>query len=108
MAQQQPEPVGLGNILVVNLTQVSLEKLIRAKLEVLFRQQKSESLPVPGLYQIVLEQMEKPLLELALQATKGNQVKAAELLGLNRNTLKKKMDAYGLSKNTKNSVKRLS
>ncbi len=48
-------------------------------------------LPSAGLYGRVLREVEKPLIELALSATRGNQIKAAELLGLNRNTLRKKI-----------------
>ena len=48
-------------------------------------------LPPDGLYDRVLEQVERPLLVAALVATKGNQIKAAKLLGLNRNTLRKKI-----------------
>ncbi len=48
-------------------------------------------LPAAGLYDRVLREIEKPLIELSLSATAGNQIKAAELLGLNRNTLRKKI-----------------
>jgi two-component system, NtrC family, nitrogen regulation response regulator GlnG len=48
-------------------------------------------LPPPGLYHRVLRQLEHPLITAALTATRGNQIKAAELLGLNRNTLRKKI-----------------
>ena len=49
------------------------------------------SLPAAGLYQRVLREVERPLITLTLQATHGNQIKAAEVLGLNRNTLRKKI-----------------
>ncbi len=49
------------------------------------------SLPAPGLYQRVLKEIEKPLILQSLSATRGNQIKAAKLLGLNRNTLRKKI-----------------
>ncbi|MGQ0457621.1 MAG: nitrogen regulation protein NR(I) [Hyphomicrobium sp.] len=45
-------------------------------------------LPPPGLYDRVIREVEKPLLSAALAATRGNQIRAAELLGLNRNTLR--------------------
>ena len=49
------------------------------------------SLPARGLYDRVLREIERPLISLSLEATRGNQVRAAELLGLNRNTLRKKI-----------------
>ncbi len=55
-----------------------------------FRQFGGE-LPPPGLYHRVLRQMEYPLISAALAATRGNQLRTAELLGLNRNTLRKKI-----------------
>jgi two-component system, NtrC family, nitrogen regulation response regulator GlnG len=48
-------------------------------------------LPPPGLYHRILREIEYPLISAALAATRGNQIKAAELLGLNRNTLRKKV-----------------
>ena len=48
------------------------------------------------LYPMVLAEMEIPLLEKVLEYTRGNQTKAAELLGLNRGTLRKKLKQYGL------------
>ncbi len=52
--------------------------------------------PPPGLYDRVLEEMERPLIQLTLAATRGNQVRAAEVLGLNRNTLRKKIQDLGI------------
>jgi len=49
------------------------------------------ALPPPGLYERVLRELERPLITLTLAATRGNQVKAADILGLNRNTLRKKI-----------------
>jgi Fis family transcriptional regulator len=82
------------NLFVANLQSVSLEKLVRSKLEVLFSQQDLKDSDMKGLYSVVMEQVERPLIELALKAFRGNQVKAAQLLGINRNTLKKKMHVY--------------
>ncbi len=48
-------------------------------------------LPPPGLYQRILREVETPLIEIALEATGGNQAKCADLLGINRNTLRKKI-----------------
>ena len=51
----------------------------------------SDGLPPPGLYHRILRELEQPLISATLAATRGNQIKAAELLGLNRNTLRKKI-----------------
>ncbi|MBX6424706.1 MAG: nitrogen regulation protein NR(I) [Variibacter sp.] len=48
-------------------------------------------LPPPGLYHRILREVEQPLLSAALAATRGNQIRAADLLGVNRNTLRKKI-----------------
>ena len=55
-----------------------------------------DGLPRPGLYDRVLEQVERPLITMTLGATRGNQVRAAEILGLNRNTLRKKITDLGI------------
>lgn len=49
------------------------------------------ALPPPGLYGKILREVERPLISLCLQATGGNQLKTADLLGINRNTLRKKI-----------------
>lgn len=49
------------------------------------------SLPAAGLYDRILREIERPLIVATLGATRGNQIKAAHLLGLNRNTLRKKI-----------------
>jgi two-component system, NtrC family, nitrogen regulation response regulator GlnG len=51
----------------------------------------ADGLPPPGLYHRVLREVEYPLLTAALAATRGNQIRAADLLGVNRNTLRKKI-----------------
>ncbi len=48
------------------------------------------------LYQIVLDQVEAPLLQAVLEYSEGNQSRAAEILGLNRGTLRKTLKAHGL------------
>lgn len=51
-----------------------------------------------NMYELVLRQIEQPLFEAILEHTKGNQSRAAELLGLNRGTLRKKLRSYNLHK----------
>jgi two-component system nitrogen regulation response regulator GlnG len=55
-----------------------------------------DRLPPPGIYDRVLAEVERPLLSICLAATRGNQIRAAQLLGLNRNTLRKKIRDLGL------------
>jgi two-component system nitrogen regulation response regulator GlnG len=53
-------------------------------------------LPASGLYDRILQEIERPLLAVALDQCKGNQLRAAALLGLNRNTLRRKIRDLGL------------
>ena len=55
-----------------------------------------KDMPPPGLYRRVIRQVELPLITAALAATRGNQIRAAELLGLNRNTLREKIQALDI------------
>ena len=49
-----------------------------------------------GLYELIVEQVERPLLTVVLEQTRGNQTRCAQILGLNRGTLRKKLKAYDL------------
>jgi two-component system nitrogen regulation response regulator GlnG len=55
-----------------------------------------ERLPPPGVYDRIMQEVERPLISICLAATRGNQIRAAHLLGLNRNTLRKKIRDLGL------------
>ncbi|NOQ90313.1 MAG: DNA-binding transcriptional regulator Fis [Gammaproteobacteria bacterium] len=57
-----------------------------------------EGMQPNNMYDLVLKQIEQPLFEAILEHTKGNQSRAAEMLGLNRGTLRKKLRAYNLHK----------
>ena len=52
--------------------------------------------PSVGRYQAAIEAVEKPLIAAAIARTRGNQLRAAELLGMNRNTLRERMRALGM------------
>jgi two-component system nitrogen regulation response regulator GlnG len=69
---------------------VSLADAVDRHLQALFVAH-GERLPPDGMYDRVISEVERPLLSLALGATRGNQLRAARLLGLNRNTLRKKI-----------------
>ena len=53
---------------------------------------------VSDVYEMVLHEVEKPLLEIVMKHAKSNQCKAAEILGINRNTLRKKLKLHKLDK----------
>jgi two-component system nitrogen regulation response regulator GlnG len=59
--------------------------------------QKIKNCEVKNLYSLLIREFEKPLITLALKETKGNQIQAAQLLGVNRNTLRKKMKELKIS-----------
>jgi two-component system nitrogen regulation response regulator GlnG len=69
----------------------TLQQSIHRHLKKYFDAHNVDELPPKGLYGRILSEMERPLIELSLNATKGNQIKASEMLGLNRNTLRKKI-----------------
>lgn len=69
---------------------IHTERAVRHFFAQLDGQQPSE------VYDMVLAEVEKPLLSVVLEFTRGNQTKAAEILGLNRGTLRKKLKAHGL------------
>jgi len=62
---------------------------VRLKLKDYFRQ--TRDVDPTDLYQLIMERVERPLIELTLERTNGNQLKAASILGINRNTLHKKI-----------------
>lgn len=69
--------------------QESLEEIVRVKLSNFL--EKAEDCDIEDLYPVVLAQVEKPLIELMLKRSSGNQLQAARMLGINRNTLRKKI-----------------
>jgi len=73
----------------------TLATLVERHLQSYFAAQ-PEGTPPAGLYDRVVEEVEAPLIRLTLNATRGNQVRAAEILGLNRNTLRKKITDLGI------------
>jgi two-component system nitrogen regulation response regulator GlnG len=73
----------------LEVDQLSLEEIIRHKLEDYFR--RTGDVELDNLYSLVIERIERPLIELTLKKTRGNQIRAAQILGINRNTLRKKI-----------------
>jgi two-component system nitrogen regulation response regulator GlnG len=87
---EAPGEIASGTRTPAALEGESLGDSVERHLREYFAAHKSE-LPASGLYDRVLREVERPLIELTLAATRGNQLKAAKLLGLNRNTLRKKI-----------------
>ncbi|TAM44971.1 MAG: Fis family transcriptional regulator [Gammaproteobacteria bacterium] len=69
---------------------------VRSSMEKYFHDLNGEK--VSGVYEMVLHEMEKPLLEIVMKHAKSNQCKAADILGINRNTLRKKLKLHKLDK----------
>ena len=82
----------------------SLESIIEAKLRASLMQE--DIIEINDLYSMVLHQMERPLLRIILEKTGGNQLLAARILGINRNTLRKKMGILGIESGRNGNTKR--
>ncbi|HEY0338076.1 MAG TPA: helix-turn-helix domain-containing protein [Burkholderiales bacterium] len=76
----------------MNDTEVA--RVVRRAIEGYFKDLDGER--ARGVYDMVIHCVEKPLLESVLHRVQGNQTHAAEMLGINRNTLRKKMKAHGI------------
>jgi two-component system nitrogen regulation response regulator GlnG len=83
----------------VPLEDLAFEEMVKSKLAGLLA--RIDGYPVHDLYEKVLARVERPLFDLVLAHTGGNQLKAAEILGLNRNTLRKKLADLGIEQTKK-------
>lgn len=88
----------------VPLEELAFEEMVQAKLAGLLA--RIDGYPVHDLYEKVLARVERPLFDLVLAHTGGNQVKASEILGLNRNTLRKKLAELGWARDHKATSRR--
>lgn len=78
-------------------TEVGLAALVERQL-MRYINADRQVLPASGLYDRVIHEVERPLLRLVLSLTNGNKIQAAKVLGLNRNTLLKKLRQHGIDK----------
>ncbi len=89
--QPGPDPMPAGGSAETERLQASVARHIRRYFDL-----HGSALPPPGVYDRILQEVEVPLLEIALAATGGNQARCADLLGINRNTLRKKLTALNI------------
>ncbi len=75
-------------------TETDLERSVRRAIDGYFRDLDGEK--PHGVYEMVMNCVERPLLQAVLTRVDGNQTHAAEMLGINRNTLRKKMKTHGI------------
>lgn len=85
----------LPSVSRVPLEDMPFEELVSSKLRGFLR--RVDGYPLENLYEDVIVRVERPLLQLVLEHTSGNQLAAARILGLNRNTLRKKLVDMGLA-----------
>ena len=71
-----------------------IAEVIVQSLEAYFRDLDGQ--PAAQVYEMVIQAVERPLLEVVMREAQGNQLRASEILGINRNTLRKKLVAHGL------------
>ncbi len=83
----------------VPLEEMSFEDMVRSKLAGLLR--RMDGYPITSLHEDVIRRVEQPMIELVLEHTGGNQLRAAQILGVNRNTLRRKLSEYGMHARTK-------
>ena len=78
----------------IELNRIPLAKQVKTAMESYF--QDMEGHTPSELYRMVINEVEKPLLESVMKQVRGNQSRAAEMLGLNRSTLRKKLQLHNL------------
>jgi two-component system nitrogen regulation response regulator GlnG len=86
-------------------TEVGLAQLVERQLARYINADR-QVLPASGMYDRVMNEVERPLLRLVLTLVNGNKIQAAKILGINRNTLLKKLRFHGLEKPEKAIQKR--
>lgn len=79
----------------VPIDENDMARHVRKALRDYFKDMDGEE-PCAGMYDMVIQCVEKPLIEMVLEYSGGNQTRTAEMLGINRNTLRKKMLLHGI------------
>lgn len=94
MSKEQPDH--LDFVTSAEVADQPLRECVRDSVERYFTDLDGGEAPT-GLYQLLLQEVEAPLLKVVLRKCNSNQTRAAQVLGVNRGTLRKKLKEYGLS-----------
>lgn len=97
MLEQQRNPAETLTVSVLNSQSQVTNKPLRDSVKQAVRNYLSQldGQDVNDLYELVLAEVEDPMLDMVMQYTRGNQTRAATMLGINRGTLRKKLKKYG-------------
>ncbi|OOF43193.1 MULTISPECIES: DNA-binding transcriptional regulator Fis [Rodentibacter] len=98
MLEQQRSPSEALTVSVLNAQSQVTNKPLRDSVKQALRNYLSQldGQDVNDLYELVLSEVEHPMLDMVMQYTRGNQTRAANMLGINRGTLRKKLKKYGM------------
>lgn len=98
MFEQQRSNPSVLTVSTINAQQQPTSKPLRDSVKQALRNYLSQlnGQDVNDLYEIVLAEVEHPMLDMVMQYTRGNQTRAATMLGINRGTLRKKLKKYGM------------
>jgi DNA-binding protein Fis len=98
MLEQQRSPSEALTVSVLNSQSQVTNKPLRDSVKQALRNYLSQldGQDVNDLYELVLAEVEPPMLDMIMQYTRGNQTRAANMLGINRGTLRKKLKKYGM------------
>ncbi|MFC2552720.1 DNA-binding transcriptional regulator Fis [Aggregatibacter sp. HMT-949] len=98
MLEQQRSPSEALTVSVLNSQSQVTNKPLRDSVKQALRNYLSQldGQDVNDLYELVLVEVEHPMLDMVMQYTRGNQTRAANMLGINRGTLRKKLKKYGM------------
>ncbi|MGC6323961.1 DNA-binding transcriptional regulator Fis [Pasteurella multocida] len=98
MLEQRHNPVDALTVSVLNSQYQVTNKPLRDSVKQALRNYLSQldGQDVNELYELVLAEVEHPMLDMVMQYTRGNQTRAATMLGINRGTLRKKLKKYGM------------
>ncbi len=99
MFEQNLAPSALTTTATVQQTEQIVQKPLRDSVQQALRNYLAQlnGQDVENLYDLVLAEVEAPMLDIIMQYTRGNQTRAAVMMGINRGTLRKKLKRYGMN-----------